>query len=107
MTKITFIQADGTQHFADAPEGTSVMYAAVSNDIPGIIAECGGSAMCATCHVYVDPAFVDKIQPISEVEIDMLDSASSERLENSRLSCQLIMDGSLETLVVHIPLHQI
>jgi len=107
MTKITFIQTDGSSHSVDAPAGTSVMLAAVSNSVPGIVAECGGSAMCATCHVYVDPAYMDKLEPISEVELAMLDSASSTRQANSRLSCQLIMDESIDELVVHIPSSQV
>ena len=83
------------------------MLAAVSNEVPGIVAECGGSAMCATCHVYVDPAFIDKLEPVSEAELEMLESAASARQANSRLSCQIIMDGSLDELVVHIPSNQV
>jgi len=83
------------------------MHTAIANGIPGIIAECGGSAMCATCHVYVDPSCMQHLPPVSEVENEMLDSAASERRENSRLSCQLIMDGELEELIIHIPERQV
>lgn len=106
MTQVTYIQPDGSEKKVDVPAGMSLMHGAVLNDVPGIVAECGGSAMCATCHVYLDPSCIDMVPPVAEVEIDMLESASSERKENSRLSCQLIATEELEALTVHIPLHQ-
>lgn len=106
MTKITYIQTDGSRHEVEAGVSTSVMQAAVDGGITGIIGECGGSAMCATCHVYVDPGCMGKIPPMTEVEDSMLDSAASERRENSRLACQIVIDGSFDDLVVHVPSHQ-
>lgn len=107
MAKIVYVQLDGTRNEIDAGAAASVMQAAVNNDVPGIIGECGGSAMCATCHVYVDQECIDDLPPISEVENDMLQNTASERRENSRLSCQLAIDGSFDELVVHIPPTQV
>ncbi len=106
MAKIIYVQTDGARHEVETGVETSVMQAAVENGIAGIVGECGGSAMCATCHVYVDPGYVDRIPPITEVEHSMLDSTSSERRENSRLSCQIVIDGSFGELVVHVPSSQ-
>lgn len=103
MAKITYVQQDGTKETLDVEDGTTVMQAAIDNGIDGIEAACGGLAMCATCHVYVDEAFADVLPERSDEEEEMLDSASAERLENSRLSCQLEVDDSLDGLVVKIP----
>jgi 2Fe-2S ferredoxin len=107
MPQITYVQPDGSRRTLDVDAGATVMLSAVSNDIPGIVAECGGSAMCATCHVYVDPEYVSRIPPVSEVENEMLASAASERRENSRLSCQLVMGNGVDSLVVHVPSRQV
>ncbi|MBK4739353.1 2Fe-2S iron-sulfur cluster-binding protein [Noviherbaspirillum pedocola] len=107
MPKITFVQPDDSRQTIEVNDGATVMLSAVSNDIRGIVAECGGSAMCATCHVYVDPEYVTRIPPVSEVENEMLASAASERRENSRLSCQLVMGNGVEELVVRIPPRQV
>ena len=71
--------------------------------VDGIIAECGGNCMCATCHVYVDPAWVDKLEPVGDTEDAMLDSTGAERLSNSRLSCQIKVTPALDGLVVTTP----
>ncbi|GLB69547.1 2Fe-2S iron-sulfur cluster-binding protein [Arthrobacter mangrovi] len=89
MPKVTFIQPDGMETVLETDTGTSVMRTAVSRGVPGIVAECGGSAMCATCHVYVEEPYLDGLPEISDVEDEMLDCTSSERCPNSRLSCQL------------------
>jgi 2Fe-2S ferredoxin len=107
MPKITYVQPDGERQTVEVSSGATVMASAISNDVPGILAECGGSAMCATCHVYVDPDYVDKLPPVSEIEVEMLASAASERHDNSRLSCQLVMEPGLEELVVHVPPRQV
>ncbi|MCL4166318.1 UNVERIFIED_CONTAM: hypothetical protein GTU68_009229 [Idotea baltica] len=78
------------------------MEGAVNNGIDGILAECGGALSCATCHVYLDEAWVDKVEAVSEMEKDMLEVVSSPK-ENSRLSCQILMKDELEGLTVHIP----
>ena len=107
MPRVTYIDPDGTEHLVDADVGTSVMMAAVSSDIDGIVAECGGSLMCATCHVYVDPAFAERLPPRSPDEDEMLEAAASERLQNSRLSCQIELTDELDGLVVRLPETQI
>ena len=84
MPKVTYNHPDGTQDVLNVPVGTSVMQAAIANGIDGIVAECGGSMMCATCHVYVDPGQLDRLPPISTIENDMLDQTASDRRPNSR-----------------------
>ena len=79
------------------------MEGAIQNDIEGILAECGGGCACATCHVYVDKEFLDKIAPISDVEADMLECVASERKENSRLSCQIKVAQHVDGLTIEIP----
>lgn len=103
MPKITFINADGNQTIVDAKDGESVMSTAISNDIDGIIAECGGSMMCATCHCYVDDAWAERVGDRKDGEDDMLECAASEVRETSRLSCQIKITEDLNGLVVHLP----
>ena len=107
MASLTFVSPDGSKQVVDARPGTSVMQAAINEGIDGIVAECGGNAMCATCHVYVDPAWEAKVPAIKQDEEDMLDSTASERKPNSRLSCQIDMSQELDGLVVHLPESQI
>ncbi len=107
MPQITYVQPDGARRSVAANTGATVMLTAVANSIPGIVAECGGAAMCATCHVYIDEASQALVDPVSEVENEMLDSAASGRRENSRLSCQLVLQPGVEELIVHIPSHQV
>lgn len=101
--KITFIAADGTTTEVDSPEGESVMRAAVGNDVDGIIGECGGSMMCATCHCYVDEDWADQTGPQQDGESDLLDCAASEVKPTSRLSCQIRMRSELDGVVIHLP----
>lgn len=105
--KITYVTADGTETEVEAREGDSVMQAAVANDIDGVIGECGGSMMCATCHCYVDEAWTERTGPQHDGESDLLDCAVSEVKETSRLSCQIKMRPELDGLVVHLPEAQI
>ncbi len=107
MVKVTFIEHDGTETTVEAAEGDSVMSAAIANGIDGIVAECGGSMMCATCHCYVDDAWADRTGPRKEGEDDMLESAASEVKETSRLSCQIKLTADLDGLVVHLPEEQV
>jgi len=107
MPKITYVHPDGEMHVLEVPVGTSVMQAAIANGIDGIVAECGGSMMCATCHVYVDASQLDLLPPTSSIENDMLDATASERRANSRLSCQLVVTAELDGLVVNLPENQI
>lgn len=83
------------------------MQAAVSHGIAGIVGECGGSAMCATCHVHVEPGHCDGLPPISDNEAEMLDFAAAGRQENSRLGCQIALSDTLDRLVVRVPETQV
>ena len=105
MTKITFIDPKGERRTVEAPEGWSVMEAAVKNNIPGIDADCGGACACATCHVYVDPAWAAKLPPKEEMEETMLDFAQ-DVTKASRLSCQLKVTAEFDGLVVTTPKSQ-
>lgn len=107
MPQIVYVQPDGSREAVPASAGATVMTTAVTHGIAGIVAECGGSAMCATCHVYVDPASVGFLPPTSEVENEMLASAASERQEHSRLGCQLVLAAGVDELIVHIPERQV
>ncbi|GAA2801733.1 2Fe-2S iron-sulfur cluster-binding protein [Saccharopolyspora taberi] len=107
MPKITYVHFDRTQDTVDVPVGTSVMRGAVSNDVDGIVAECGGNAQCGTCHVYVEPDWLPKLLPIQENEDEMLDGTFCERQPNSRLSCQLKVTEQFDGLVVHTPERQV
>ncbi len=106
MVKITYIEFGGTEHVVDVPEGLTVMEGARDNNIPGIEADCGGACACSTCHVYVDPAWGDKLPEKEAMEEDMLDFAY-EPNENSRLTCQLKVTPDLDGLVVRMPEKQI
>ncbi len=103
MPKVTYISHLGLERMVDVPLGQSVMQAAVAHGIEPIVAECGGSCMCATCHVYVSENQLDKLPAMSPSEDAMLDAAASERRTNSRLSCQLVMTEQMDGLVVRLP----
>jgi 2Fe-2S ferredoxin len=105
MVHITYIDSAGTSRTVDAEVGSTVMEAAIKNDIPGIEAECGGACACATCHVYVDEAWWDKVGGPSPMEEDMLDFGYDVR-PNSRLSCQIKVTEELDGLVVRTPARQ-
>ncbi len=105
MPKITFIEHDGTTRTVEAQIGSTVMETALKADVIGIVAECGGSCTCATCMVYVDEAWVDKVGARSEEEEDQLDFAFDVR-PTSRLSCQIKVAPELDGLVVHTPARQ-
>ena len=103
MPDITFIEPDGREIGFEAPAGVSLMQAATGFGLAGIVAECGGSAMCATCHVYVDEAWVDKLPAPLSNELELLECTAAERLGNSRLSCQIKLTDAMQGLVVRIP----
>ncbi|HUV32105.1 MAG TPA: 2Fe-2S iron-sulfur cluster-binding protein [Devosiaceae bacterium] len=105
MTKITYIESSGKVHEVEAENGSTVMENAIRNDVPGIIAECGGACSCATCHVYVDEAWAETVGPPSAMEEDMLDFAWEIR-PTSRLSCQIKVRDETDGLVVHVPAKQ-
>lgn len=102
MTKITIVAHDGTRFDIEAANGSTVMENAVRNSVPGIEAECGGACACATCHVYVDPAWTDRVGSPEAMEEDMLDFAFDVR-PTSRLSCQIKVTADLDGLVVQVP----
>lgn len=102
MAKITFVQPDGSEQTVEGEPGMTVMEVAKANLIDGIEAECGGACACATCHVYVDPAWREKTGAPEAMEEDMLDFAFEVRPE-SRLSCQIRITPELDGLVVRIP----
>ena len=106
VAKITYIQPDGTETAVEVENGMSVMEGAIRNMVRGIEAECGGACACATCHVYVDEKWREKVGGPNEMEEDMLDFAF-EPQPNSRLSCQIEVEDALDGLVVRIPARQI
>jgi 2Fe-2S ferredoxin len=107
LIRITYVTAGGERTTLDANDGASLMMTAVTGGIEGIIGECGGGAMCATCHVYVDDAYLDRLPVRSEVEEQMLEGTASRRRENSRLSCQIKAEAGIDGIVLHIPETQI
>ena len=105
MPKIKYIEHSGKEHEVDVPVGWSVMEGAVKNLIPGIDADCGGACACATCHVFVDQAWLEKLPAKEDMEETMLDFAP-DMAANSRLSCQIKVTPSLDGLVVRMPKSQ-
>lgn len=105
MTRIVYIEHDGTDHEVNVPDGHSVMEGAIRNGIRGIDADCGGQCSCATCHVFVDPAWSDAVGSPASDEAEMLEFVLGAD-KRSRLSCQIKVDPSLEGLVVRVPERQ-
>lgn len=103
MPDITIFLADGTEHGFEAPDNVTLMQAATGYGVPGILADCGGQATCATCHVYVDPAWADKLPPPEAKEEETLEFTADERLPTSRLACQIRLGPELQGLVVRLP----
>ena len=102
MPHVTYIEHDGTEHRIDVADGLSVMRGAVDNNVPGIDADCGGECACATCHVFVDEAWLAQCGTPGELEASMLSFAAAAQ-PNSRLSCQITMTAALDGLVVRMP----
>jgi ferredoxin, 2Fe-2S len=107
MPRITYVNPNCSRQTFDVTEGLSVMQGAVTHGVSGILGECGGNAMCATCHVYIDPPQAEMLPSMSADEEALLDGAASERKPNSRLSCQLTVTAALDGLVVELPERQI
>ena len=105
MPKITYIDDQENSKTIEVENGLSVMEGAIQNNIPGIDADCGGSMACATCHVYVEEKWLDKLPKPEEAEVDMIDMAFEPK-KNSRLSCQLIVSDELDGLKVTTPTQQ-
>ena len=105
MRNITYIDQEGNSITIEVESGLSVMEGAIQNDIPGIDADCGGSMACATCHVYVEEKWFNKLPKAEDAEVDMIDMAFEPK-KNSRLSCQLIVSDELNGLTVTTPSKQ-
>ena len=103
MVKVSFVQPDGAAVTVEADLGKSAMEAAIFNNVRGIAAECGGLCSCATCHVYVDPAWVDRLPSPAADEDDMLGFTAAPRLAESRLACQLRLHAGLDGLLLGLP----
>ena len=101
MPRVTYITPNGDRHEVDVEIGYSVMEGAINNNIEGIVAECGGACACATCHSYIDAAWVEKLPEMDDMEDSMLDAAF-DRKPNSRLTCQIELNDELDGLVVHV-----
>jgi 2Fe-2S ferredoxin len=105
MPRITFIEPGGGRREIDAPLGLTLMEAARQHGVQGVVAQCGGACACATCHVYVDPAWLARLEPREEMEEGMLETAWEPR-ENSRLSCQVHITADMDGLQVTVPQQQ-
>ena len=102
MAKIKYIEHNGKEHEIEVSSGLTVMEGAIKNNIPGIDADCGGACACATCHVYINQDWVEKLNPKEDAEEDMLDFAFDVK-DNSRLSCQISVTDELDGLIVNLP----
>jgi 2Fe-2S ferredoxin len=102
MPRVTFVAFDGTPHIVEADCGTSLMRAATDGRVPGIDGDCGGNCACATCHVYVDPAWSERVGVRTGTEREMLNLVPDFQ-DNSRLACQITLDDSLNGMVVAVP----
>lgn len=103
MTKIKFVEHNGSEHEVEAANGLSIMQAAVNNGVPGIVAECGGACSCATCHVLIDADWYKKIEGPADMEIEMLEFAMGFEEDASRLSCQIKISDELNGIVIRTP----
>ncbi len=102
MPKVTYIEFDGTAHTVEASSGATLMQTAVDNSVPGIDADCGGACACATCHVFVDEDWRQRTGEAETMEVAMLQLAEGVE-DNSRLSCQIILDDTHDGLVIRMP----
>jgi len=106
MSKAIYIGKNDQQYIVDVENGVNLMQAAVDNLVPGILGDCGGSAACATCHVYLDNEWAERAGKASAIEADLIDGLL-ETKPTSRLACQIIMSDKLDGIVLHIPEQQI
>ncbi len=103
MPKVVWKYPDGSEKIADVETGVNLMEAAVANNVHGIVGECGGNLSCATCHVYVNQEWLNKTGTPNDFEDGMLDATETERNEQSRLSCQIVMNDTLDGIVILVP----
>lgn len=102
MPKAIYIEHDGRRTEADIASGTSLMRAAGDNNVSGIVGDCGGAMSCATCHVFVEPQFLELLPPATDQEDQMLEFTAAPREDNSRLSCQIVMNDQLAGITVRV-----
>lgn len=105
MVKVTFLSSDNEEYIVEVAQGSSLMEAARQNGIPGIEADCGGACACGTCHIYIPSDWTNKIAAPKESEREMLEFVTDGQ-DNSRLSCQIIVEDQLDGLTIHIPASQ-
>lgn len=103
MPTIIYVLKDGNRKTVAAANGKTLMEVAIANNVRGIDAECGGCCSCATCHVYVDEAWLAKLPALDDMENELLDGVAADRTGSSRLSCQIIVNDALDGLVVRVP----
>jgi 2Fe-2S ferredoxin len=106
MVGVKFILPDGSRRDVSAPDGETVMATARANDIEGVVAECGGTLSCATCHVYVDAAWTERLPPATKDEKDLIEGVPCPK-PNSRLACQIVLGPTLSGLIVTVPDSQV
>ena len=106
MARITYITPQGERLEVAVDDGYSVMEGAINNDVDGIVAECGGACACATCHSYIDEAWLDRLPRMDDMEDCMLDAAA-ERQPNSRLTCQIEVSEDIDGLILHVARNKI
>lgn len=103
MSKITYIEPNGTKRDVEVQDGWTLMQGASLNGVNGIEGECGGTCDCATCHLYVEEAFLEKLDPPSSCEEEMLNFTVSPRENNSRLGCQIKVSAAIDGIIVRLP----
>ena len=106
MVRIIYNSGDGSSREVEVPVGRSLMLGATINGVAGIEADCGGTLSCATCHVYVDPAWIDRLPEPELMEVELMEGVAAERRPNSRLSCQILLTEALDGLTVELPARQ-
>ena len=106
MVRIVFNSGDGSSREVEVAVGRSLMLGATINGVAGIEADCGGTLSCATCHVYVDPAWVDRLPEPEQMEVELMEGVAAERRPNSRLSCQIVVTEALDGLTLEVPERQ-
>jgi 2Fe-2S ferredoxin len=107
VAAVTYVSSEGVAETVQGSVGTTIMQTAVARGVDGIVGECGGNLMCATCHVYVRPEWVERLPALAEEEDEMLEDTMCPRKDNSRLSCQLVLANELDGIVVDLPEEQI
>ena len=106
MPRITFVSPDGTRRTIDAPDGETLMRAATRHAVPDILGECGGACCCATCHIYIEDAWLAKLPPAQAMELQVLEFTAAPRRAASRLACQVLADPRCDGLIVQLPAAQ-